>query len=148
MQVFVSGVIDDDSAKVVCAQLLYLDRESPGEAIHLNINSSGGKVYAGLAIYGVMRSLHSPVHTTCLGHCESMAAVLLAAGEPGERCALPHARVMIHQPVRGASAKKSNAKELATHAAETERSRKKLAELIAADTKRPVEEVRKTRLCN
>ena len=93
-QVFVSGTIDDELAKQVVAQLLFLDQEAPGEPIHMHINSSGGKVYAGLAIHGVMRAVRSPVHTTCLGHCESMAAVLLAAGEPGERCALKHARVM------------------------------------------------------
>ena len=163
--VFLSGHIDDELAKQVVAQLLFLDQEAPGEPINLHINSSGGKVYAGLAIHGVMRAVRSPVHTTCLGHCEyaqqgsnyllaprtqliyefaprsrSMAAVLLAAGEPGERCALPHARVMIHQPTRTGNSK-ANAKQLATQAAETDRSRRKLAELLSADTGRPLAEM-------
>jgi len=81
-QVFLSGTIDDDLAKAVIAQLLYLEADAPGVPIDLHINSSGGKVYAGFAILGVMRSLRSPVHTTCLGHCESMAAVVRA------RCSL------------------------------------------------------------
>lgn len=75
-QVFLSGTIDDELAKAVVAQLLYLEADAPGVPIDLHINSSGGKVYAGFAILGVMRSLRSPVHTTCLGHCESMAAVV------------------------------------------------------------------------
>ena len=99
-QVFLTGHIDDASARLVIAQLLYLEEASPTEPIQLHINSSGGKVHAGIAIHDVMQSLRAPVYTTCLGHCESMAAVILAAGEKGERAAMPNARVMIHQPTR------------------------------------------------
>ena len=97
--VFVTGSITDDSARAVIAQLLFLEDAAPGAPILMHINSGGGKVYAGLAIHDVMAAISSPVHTTCLGHCESMAAVLLAAGERGARYALPNSRVMIHKPV-------------------------------------------------
>ena len=80
-QVFLTGHIDDASARLVIAQLLYLEEASPTEPIQLHINSSGGKVHAGIAIHDVMQSLRAPVRTTCLGHCESMAAVILAAGK-------------------------------------------------------------------
>ncbi|KAL1499377.1 hypothetical protein AB1Y20_011583 [Prymnesium parvum] len=138
--VFVTGKITDDSARVVIAQLLFLEQAKPGEPIYMHINSGGGKVHAGLAINDVMRAISSPVHTTCLGHCESMAAVLLAAGERGCRYALPNSRIMIHQPVRGSSSK-SNASELTIQAAELDRSRQKLASLLAEACGRPVAEL-------
>lgn len=140
-QVFVSGSIDDDSAKNVIAQLLYLEHSEPGAPISVLINSGGGKVHAGLAIHDVMRSISSPVHTTCLGHCESMAAVLLAAGEPGFRTALPNCRVMVHQPTRTAGGASKTSKQLLTSAAETEKTRIKLAALLARDTGRSVDEI-------
>uniref|UniRef100_A0A7S3AY16 ATP-dependent Clp protease proteolytic subunit n=1 Tax=Haptolina ericina TaxID=156174 RepID=A0A7S3AY16_9EUKA len=140
--VFVSGTIDDEMAKAVIAQLLFLEQEGPGTPICMHINSSGGKVYAGLAIHDVMATIRSPVHTTCLGHCESMAAIILAAGEPGSRFALPNSKMMIHQPVRGASTTgKSNAREMAIQAAEIDRSRRKLATLLAQSTGQTVAEV-------
>ena len=95
---------------------------------------------AGLAIHDVMQSLTSPVHTICLGHCESMAAVLLAAGFAGERSAMPNARIMIHQPIRHGGGS-SNAKQLAISAAGIERSRRRIAELLARDTGRSVDDV-------
>lgn len=140
-QVFVSGSIDDESAKNVIAQLLYLEQSEPGAPISVLINSGGGKVHAGLAIHDVMRSISSPVHTTCLGHCESMAAVLLAAGEPGFRAALPNCRVMVHQPTRAAGGASRTSKQLLTSAAETDKTRIKLAALLARDTGRSVEEI-------
>eukprot|EP00967_Tisochrysis_lutea_P094830 scaffold137974_cov31-Tisochrysis_lutea.AAC.2 len=140
-QVFVSGTINDESAKSVIAQLLYLENAQPGAPISVLINSGGGKVHAGLAIHDVMRSISSPVHTTCLGHCESMAAVLLAAGEPGFRRALPNCRVMVHQPTRTAGGASKTSKQLLTSAAETEKTRIKLAALLARDTGRSVEEI-------
>ncbi len=121
-EVFINGSIDDESARHVIAQLLFLEREAPGTPIRVNINSSGGKVAAGLAIHDVMRSLSSPVRTTCLGHCSSMAAVLLAAGEKGERYAQPNARIMIHQPRRGGSSGHQTAKELRISAEQIEAS--------------------------
>ena len=139
-QVFLTGHIDDASARLVIAQLLYLEEASPTEPIQLHINSSGGKVHAGIAIHDVMQSLRAPVYTTCLGHCESMAAVILAAGEKGERAAMPNARVMIHQPTRTSSSKNSS-KSLEIQAAELERSRLKLAELLAAATGKPRAEI-------
>ena len=138
--VFVSGTIDDESAKAVISQLLYLEQESPGTPIRLHINSGGGKVQAGLAIHDVMQVLTSPVHTVCLGHCESMAAILLATGAAGERAAMPNARIMIHQPVRGAGGGQ-NARQLAIHAASIESSRRRLAQLLADRTNRPLDEI-------
>ena len=140
-EVFINGTIDDESARHVIAQLLFLEREAPGTPIRVNINSSGGKVAAGLAIHDVMRSLSSPVRTTCLGHCSSMAAVLLAAGQKGERYAQPNARIMIHQPRRGGSSGTQTAKELRISAEQIETSRRKTAALLARDTGRPVAEI-------
>lgn len=148
-QVFVSGTIDDESAKAVIAQLLFLEHAEPGVPITVLINSGGGKVHAGLAIHDVMRSISSPVHTTCLGHCESMAAILLAAGEPGFRTALPNSRMMVHQPTRGAGGSSKTSKQLVTAAEETEKSRIKLAAILARDTGRSLDEIeaRRARAC-
>lgn len=140
-QVFLSGSIDDESAKQCIATLLHLDESAPGTPIKLHINSGGGKVQAGLAIHDVMQVLRSPVHTTCLGHCESMAAVLLASGAVGERAALANARIMIHQPVRSSGASKSNARQLSIQHESIEWSRLRLAELLAQRTGRPLAEI-------
>ena len=126
---------------MVIQQLIHLEEADPGVPIAMHIMSGGGKVYAGLAILDVMRALTSPVHTTCLGHCESMAAVLLACGEPGHRYALPNARVMIHQPVRGASPSKSSAKEALIQAQAIDASRLRLCQLLAESTGRPLHEL-------
>jgi ATP-dependent Clp protease protease subunit len=90
--------IDDDVANVIIAQLLFLEADGAGKDIHLYINSPGGSVSAGLAIYDTMRYLESPVGTTCMGMAASMGCFLLAAGHPGKRRSLPHARIMMHQP--------------------------------------------------
>jgi len=100
--VFLVGPIDDYMANVVVAQLLFLESENPDKDIHLYINSPGGSVTAGLAIYDTMQFLKPAVSTMCIGQAASMGAFLLAAGEPGKRFALPNARVMIHQPSGGA----------------------------------------------
>lgn len=92
------GAITDDSAKEVIAQLLYLEGREPGRPISLLINSGGGKVAAGLAIVDVMQDVSAPVRTVCVGRCSSMAAVVLAAGEPGARHAAAHCKIMIHEP--------------------------------------------------
>ncbi|EOD17588.1 putative endopeptidase Clp, partial [Emiliania huxleyi CCMP1516] len=134
--------IDDESAKSVVALLLYLEGAEPGAPITLLINSGGGKVQAGLAIHDVMRSLSSPVHTACLGHCESMAAVLLAAGEQGHRTALPNSRIMVHQPTRrSAGGQSKTSRQLQISAEETEKSRLKLAECLARDTGKTLPEI-------
>lgn len=99
--VFVTGPIDDAMANVVIAQLLFLESEDPNKDIHLYINSPGGSVSAGLAIYDTMQYIKPDVSTICMGMAASMASVLLAAGTPGKRYALPYSRVMIHQPLGG-----------------------------------------------
>lgn len=99
--VFVTGEIDDTMANLVIAQLLFLESEDPDKDIHLYINSPGGSVSAGLAIYDTMQYIKPDVSTICMGMAASMASVLLAAGAPGKRFALPYSRVMIHQPLGG-----------------------------------------------
>ncbi len=100
--VFVGGPIDDNVANVVVAQLLFLEAEDPDKDIHLYINSPGGVVTAGLAIYDTMQYIRPAVSTICIGQAASMGSLLLAAGAPGKRYALPLARIMIHQPLGGA----------------------------------------------
>ncbi len=100
--VFLTGGIDDSVASLVCAQLLFLESENPGKDIFLYINSPGGIVTAGLAIYDTMQYIRPAVSTVCIGQAASMASLLLAAGEPKKRYALPNARIMLHQPSGGA----------------------------------------------
>jgi len=99
--IFLGGEIEDHMANLIIAQLLFLESEDPDRDIHLYINSPGGVVTAGMAIYDTMQYLKAPVSTICVGQAASMGAVLLAAGEAGKRFALPNARVMIHQPLGG-----------------------------------------------
>lgn len=99
--IFLDGQIEDHMANVIIAQLLFLEAEDPSKDIHLYINSPGGVVTAGLAIYDTMQYIRPDVSTICIGSCASMAAVLLTAGAKGKRYALPHANVMIHQPLGG-----------------------------------------------
>lgn len=100
--VFIGGPIDDHMANLVIAQLLFLESEDPEKDIHLYINSPGGVVYSGLAIYDTMQHIRPDVSTICVGMAASMAALLLAAGAKGKRFALPYSRIMIHQPLGGA----------------------------------------------
>jgi len=100
--VFLGSTIDDNVANIIIAQLLFLDAEDPERDIYLYINSPGGSVYSGLAIYDTMRHLRAPVSTFCVGMAASMAAVLVAAGAKGKRASLPNSRIMIHQPSSGA----------------------------------------------
>jgi ATP-dependent Clp protease protease subunit len=99
--IFLQGVVDDNSANLIVAQMLFLQFDDPKADIHLYINSPGGSVTAGLSIYDTMQFVTCDVATYCIGQCASMGAVLLAAGAKGKRTALPHARVMIHQPLAG-----------------------------------------------
>jgi len=99
--VFLGTPINDDVANIILAQLLFLDAEDPERPIYMYVNSPGGSVYAGLAIYDTMQHLRAPVATFCVGMAASMAAVLLAAGQKGERNALPNSRIMLHQPSGG-----------------------------------------------
>ena len=106
--VFVGGEIDDDMANAIVAQLLFLQAQDPGKAVSMDINSPGGSVTAGLAILDTMKMVKCPVATYCVGQAASMGAVLLASGEKGRRFALPHARIMVHQPWGGAQGKASD----------------------------------------
>ena len=99
--VFLGTPINDDVANIIIAQMLFLEADNPERDIYLYINSPGGRVSAGLAIYDTMQYMKSPVNTICMGLAASMGAFLLAAGRPGKRCALPHSRIMIHQPSGG-----------------------------------------------
>ena len=106
--VFVGGEIDDDSANAVVAQLLFLQAQDPEKEVSMYINSPGGSVMAGLAILDTMKMVKCPVATYCVGQAASMGAILLASGEKGRRFALPHARIMVHQPWGGAQGKASD----------------------------------------
>ena len=142
--VFVTGPIDDNMANVVIAQLLFLESEDPDKDIHLYINSPGGSVSAGMAIYDTMQYIKPDVSTICMGMAASMASVLLAAGAPGKRFALPYSRVMIHQPLGGAQGQATEIEIAARHILQTkEKLNRMLAEntgkdisIIAADTDR------------
>ena len=136
--VFVTGPIDDAMANVVIAQLLFLESEDPNKDIHLYINSPGGSVSAGLAIYDTMQYIKPDVSTICMGMAASMASVLLAAGTPGKRYALPYSRVMIHQPLGGAQ---GQATEIEIHAREILRIRKEMNGILAKHTGQSKEKI-------
>jgi len=137
--VFLGREIDDDVANVVISQLLFLDSEDPRKDIMLYINSPGGQVSAGLAIYYTMQFLHCDVATYCMGQAASMGSFLLAAGTKGKRHALPHARVMIHQPLAGFQ---GQATDIDIHAREILRARDTLNELYAKHTGQPIDKIR------
>jgi len=134
----INGPIADDTASVVVAQLLFLESENPQKPINMYINSPGGVVTAGLAIYDTMQYIKSPVTTLCIGQAASMGSLLLAAGSHGERRALPNARVMIHQPSGGAS---GQASDIAIHAKEILKTRERLNGLYAKHTKQKIEKI-------
>lgn len=136
--VFIGGPIDDTMANLVIAQLLFLESEDPDKDIHLYINSPGGVVTAGLAIYDTMQYIKPNVSTICLGMAASMAAILLAAGEKGKRYVLPYARIMIHQPLGGAQ---GQATDIEIHAREILRLREVGNEILARHTGQPMERI-------
>jgi ATP-dependent Clp protease protease subunit len=136
--VFLVGPIDDYMANVVVAQLLFLESENPDKDINLYINSPGGSVTAGLAIYDTMQFLKPDVSTMCIGQAASMGAFLLAAGTKGKRYALPNSRVMIHQPSGGAQ---GQASDIAIQAKEILYLRQRLNEALAKNCGQPVEKV-------
>eukprot|EP00635_Sarcinochrysidales_sp_CCMP3193_P013219 CAMPEP_0118900708 /NCGR_PEP_ID=MMETSP1166-20130328/6713_1 /TAXON_ID=1104430 /ORGANISM="Chrysoreinhardia sp, Strain CCMP3193" /LENGTH=166 /DNA_ID=CAMNT_0006839855 /DNA_START=206 /DNA_END=706 /DNA_ORIENTATION=- len=133
-----SGPVTDVVATSVTAQLLYLEAEDPTAPISMYVNSPGGAVTAGLAIYDTMRYVQPPVKTLCLGQAASMGSLLLAAGEPGLRHALPNAKIMLHQPSGGVQ---GQASDLAIAAEEILRTRKRLNDIYVAHTKRSLEEI-------
>lgn len=136
--VFVTGPIDDNMANVVIAQLLFLESEDPDKDIHLYINSPGGSVSAGMAIYDTMQYIKPDVSTICMGMAASMASVLLAAGTPGKRFALPYSRGMIHQPLGGAQ---GQASEIEIHAREILRIREEMNGVLAKHTGQSIEKI-------
>jgi ATP-dependent Clp protease protease subunit len=129
--IFLGGPIEDVTANLVIAQLLFLEAENPDKDIHLYINSPGGVVTAGMAIYDTMQYIKPDVSTICVGSAASMASVLLAAGAKGKRFALPHSQIMIHQPLGGVQ---GQATEIEIHAREILRMRKELNELLSLHT--------------
>jgi len=137
--VFVGGPIDDTVANLIIAQLLFLESEDPDKDIHLYINSPGGMVTAGLAIYDTMQYIKPDVSTICLGLAASMGALLLAAGAKGKRYALPYARIMIHQPLGGAQ---GQATDIEIHAREILRLRDVGNEILVRHTGQPLEKIK------
>ena len=138
--VFLQGVVQDDMANLIVAQLLYLQFEDPKADIHLYVNSPGGSVSAGLAIYDTMQFITSPVATYCIGSAASMGAVLLTAGAKGKRFALPNARIMIHQPLAGME---GTATEIQLHVKEFLKTKKRLNEILIRHTGKSLEQVEK-----
>ncbi|HEX2723004.1 MAG TPA: ATP-dependent Clp endopeptidase proteolytic subunit ClpP [Gemmatimonadaceae bacterium] len=136
--IFLGTPINDDVANVVIAQLLFLEADNPERDIHIYINSPGGSVSAGMAIYDTMQFLKSPVNTNCMGLAASMGSFLLAAGRPGKRSALPHSRIMIHQPSGGTQ---GTAADIEIQAREILYLRSKMNELMGKHTGRPVEQI-------
>ena len=137
--VFLGTPVNDDVANIIIAQLLFLEADSPGRDIHLYINSPGGSVSAGLAIYDTMQYLSSPVNTICMGLAASMGAFLLAAGAKGKRFALPNSRIMIHQPSGGAQ---GQATDIEIQAREILKLRESLNKILAERTGQSLEKIR------
>ena len=137
--VYIGTEIDDGVANVVIAQLLHLESESPDTPINLYLNSPGGSVTAMLAVYDTLQFIRSPVGTTCIGQAGSSAAVLLAAGAPGQRMVLPHSRVVLHQPSGGGQ---GALPDLALHAKEIVRLRAQMEQILARHTGRDAETIR------
>ncbi|ERN40773.1 protease subunit of ATP-dependent Clp protease [Rubidibacter lacunae KORDI 51-2] len=140
--IFIGRGINDSLANQVVAVMLYLDSEDPGKPIYLYINSPGGSVTAGMAIYDTMQHIKSEVVTICVGTAASMGAFLLAAGTPGKRLALPHSRIMIHQPMGGVQGSRQ-ASDIEIEAREILRIRQQLNELLGHHTGKPVEKIAK-----
>jgi len=136
--VFLGTEVEDGVANSIIAQLLFLESEDPEKDIHLYINSPGGSVTAGLAIYDTMQYIKSPVSTICVGLAASMAAVLLSSGAKGKRLALPNAEIMIHQPSGGT---RGQATDIEIHARNILRTRERLNRILAARTGRDIEDV-------
>ena len=137
--VFLGGEIDDNLANLVVAQLLFLEMENPEEEISLYINSPGGSVTAGMAIYDTMQYIKPPVRTVCIGMAASMGAFLLRAGEKGKRLALPNSEVMIHQPLGGAQ---GQATDVAIRAEWLMKTKEKMTRMMAEMTGQPLEKVK------
>lgn len=138
--VFISGEIDDASANTIVAELIYLEAKNPDKDICIYINSPGGSVTAGMAIYDTMKYVKCDVSTICVGLAASMGAFLLAAGTKGKRFCLPNSEVMIHQPLGGAQGQASDIEITAKHIMQT---KKKMIEMLAKNTGQPIKKVEK-----
>jgi len=138
--VFLGTAIDDMAASLVIAQLLFLESEDPSKEIYLYINSPGGIITSGLAIYDTMQYVKAPIVTTCIGQAASMGAVLLAGGEKGKRYALPHSRILIHQPLGGTQ---GQASDIDIQAKEILRMREDINKILEKHTGQPIEKVAK-----
>jgi ATP-dependent Clp protease, protease subunit len=136
--IFLSGPVEDGMSALICAQLLYLEAENPKKEIQMYINSPGGVVSSGLAIYDTMQYIRCPMVTLCMGMAASMGSFLLSAGAPGQRISLPNSRIMVHQPSGGYSGK---ATDIARHAEDILKTKKRLNELYAKHTGRTYAEV-------
>src|SRR3954470_18206781 len=138
--IFLGTPVDDDVANVIIAQLLFLEADNDARDIHLYINSPGGSISAGLAIYDTMQYLNAPVNTICMGMAASMGCFLLAAGRPGKRSALPHARIMQHQPSQYGGGR-GTASDIAIMAQEIVYTRELMFKLMSKHTGRPFEQI-------
>ncbi len=138
--IFIGTPIDDYVANLIIAQLLFLEAEDPDKDIHLYLNSPGGLVTAGLAIYDTMQYVKPKISTLCMGQAASMAAVLLAAGEPGKRFALPHSRILIHQLMGGVQ---GQATDIAIHSKEILRMKEEINQILSHHTKQSLEKIEK-----
>lgn len=138
--IFLGEEVNETTASLVVAQLLFLESEDPGKDIHLYINSPGGSVTAGMAIYDTMNYIKCDVSTICMGMAASMGAFLLSGGTKGKRLALPNAEIMIHQPLGGAKGQATEIQIVAEHILKTKR---KLNEILAANTGKPIEVIEK-----
>ncbi|CCE03635.1 ATP-dependent Clp protease proteolytic subunit [Bradyrhizobium sp. STM 3809] len=139
--VFLNGEVNDTVSALVCAQLLFLEAENPKRPIHLYINSPGGVITSGLAMYDTMQFVKAPVHTLCMGTARSMGSFLLMAGEPGERTALPNASLHVHQPLGGFQ---GQASDILIHAREMEQTKRRVIRLYAEHCGRSYEDVERT----
>jgi ATP-dependent Clp protease protease subunit len=139
--IFLTGPVEDNMATSICAQLLFLESENPKKEISMYINSPGGVVTSGLAIYDTMQYIKSPVTTVCMGMAASMGSLLLCAGEPGQRVALPNARIMVHQPSGGFS---GQASDIERHAQDIIKLKRRLNEIYVKHCGREYEEVERT----
>jgi len=136
--IFMAGAVDDAMANLVTAQMLFLESEAPNKDIYLYINSPGGLVTSGLAVYDTMQYIRCDVSTLCIGQAASMGAQLLAAGAPGKRFSLPHARIMIHQPLGGFQ---GQATDVEIHAREIIKLKERMNQMLAAHTGQTVEKI-------
>ena len=138
--IFLNGEVNDGMSATICAQLLFLEAENPERPIHLYINSPGGVITSGLAMYDTMRYIKAPVHTLCMGTARSMGSFLLMAGEPGYRAALPNANLHVHQPLGGFQ---GQASDIEIHAKEILKIKGQLNSLLAHHTGQPLERLEK-----